>query len=106
MYFGGKFGEILGFTHFSLSKLNSKVTPRHLKNRALFAVLALHILSGCIFSEAVDGKKFDIELELLLTEIVKKVSSKKQHKQRFFICFKDYGCQKVYCGFLHQSSGV
>ena len=55
--FLGKPGEALSFTHFSSMKLNSEVTPRHLNNRASFAVLALQILSGYLFDEVVDGKE-------------------------------------------------
>ena len=84
--FFGKPSEALSFAYFSWTKLNSEVTPRHLNNRASFAVLALQILSGCPFDEVVDGEEFDKELELLLTKIVKKgkVSSKKQQKQQVF----------------------
>ena len=64
--------EALSFAHFSSTKLNSEVTPRHLNNRASFAVMALQILSGCPFDEVADGKEFDNELELLLTEIIRK----------------------------------
>ena len=64
--------EVLSFAQFSATKLNSEVTLRHLNNRASFAVLAPQILSGCLFYEVADGKEFDNELELLLTEIIKK----------------------------------
>ena len=70
--FWGKPGEALSFAHFSSTKLNSEVIPRHLNNRASFAVMALQILSGCPFDEVADGKEFDNELELLLTEIIRK----------------------------------
>ena len=75
-------------------------------------------LSGCPFNEVADGKEFDNELELLLTEIIKKrkTSSKKQQKQRVFHLFRrshwraqvvDLRCvDKFYCGFLHQGSCV
>ena len=68
----GKPDEVLSFAQFSATKLNSEVTLRHLNNRASFAVLALQMLSGCPFDEVADGKEFDKELELLLTEIIKK----------------------------------
>ena len=68
----GKPDEALSFSQFSATKLNSEVTLRHLNNRASFAVLALQMLSGCPFDEVADGKEFDKELELLLTEIIKK----------------------------------
>ena len=55
--FLGKPGETLSFTHFSSIKLNSEVTPRHLNNKASFAVLALQILSGCLFDDVVNGKE-------------------------------------------------
>ena len=70
--FMGKPDEVLSFAQFSATKLNSEVTLRHLNNRASFAVLALQMLSGCPFDEVADGKEFDKELELLLTEIIKK----------------------------------
>ena len=54
----------------SSTKLNSEVTPRHLNNRASFVVLALQILSEFPFDGIVDGKEFDKELKLLLTEII------------------------------------
>ena len=66
----GKPGEAFSFPHFSLTKLNSEITPRHLNNRASFVVLAPEILSECPFDEVVDGKEFDKELKLLLTEII------------------------------------
>ena len=68
--FWGKPGEAFSFAHFSSTKLNSEVTPRHLNNRALFVVLALQILSEFPFDGIVDGKEFDKELKLLLTEII------------------------------------
>ena len=70
--FMGKPDEVLSFAQFTATKLNSEVTQRHLNNRASFAVLALQMLSGCPFDEVADGKEFDNELELLLTEIIKK----------------------------------
>ena len=77
----GKPDEVLSFAQFTATKLNSEVTLRHLNNRASFTVLALQMLSGCPFDEVVvDGKEFDNELELLLTEIIqkkRKASSKK-----------------------------
>ena len=78
--FLGKPDEVLSFVQFPVTKLNSEITQRHLNNRASFAVLALQMLSGCPFDEVVDGKEFDNELELLLTEIIqkkRKASSKK-----------------------------
>ena len=109
----GKPDEALSFSQFSATKLNSEVTLRHLNNRASFAVLALQMLSGCPFDEVADGKEFDKELELLLTEIIKKgkASSKKQQKQRVFNLLRSLRSRKqwmpkVYCGFLHQGSGI
>ena len=88
VHFGGKLGEALGFAHISLSKINLEVTPRHLNKRASFAVLALQIWTGCPFDEAVDGKEFDNELELLLTGIIEKERclQKSSTSSRFFIC--------------------
>ena len=109
----GKLDEVLSFAQFSAAKLNSEVTLRQLSNSASFALLALQILSGCLFDEVADGKELDNELELLLTEIIRrrKASSKKQQKQRVFNLFRrSRWCKewipKVYCGFLHQGSGI
>ena len=68
----GKPNDVLSFAQLLATKLNSEITLRHLNNGTSFAVLALQILSGCLFDEVVDGKEFDNELELLLTEIIKK----------------------------------
>ena len=68
----GKPDEVLSLAQSSAIKLNSEVTLRHLNNKALFAVLALQILSVCPFDEIADDTEFDNELELLLTEIIKK----------------------------------
>ena len=42
-----------------------------MNNRASFAVLPVQMLPGCPFDEVADGKEFNIELELMLTEIIK-----------------------------------
>ena len=70
--FLGKPNEVLSLAQLLATRLNSEITLRHLNNGTSFAVLALQILSGCIFDEVVDGNEFDNELGLLLTEIIKK----------------------------------
>ena len=78
--FLGKPDDELRFAPVSEKKLNSEETLRHLNNRASFTVLALQILSGFTFGEVVDSREIDSELELLLSEIMKKrkACSKKQ----------------------------
>ena len=55
--FWRKPSEALSFAHFSSTKLNSEVTPRHLNNKASFAVLALQIVCGCPFNEVVGWQR-------------------------------------------------
>ena len=92
--FLGKPNDVLSFAQLLATKLNSEITLRHLNNGTSFAVLALQILSGCLFDEVVDGKEFDNELELLLTEIIKKKEKCLQKSNRgsgVFICSEDHG---------------